>query len=137
LVFGLANISSPLDRLKKALLLLTEQVKKDGSFLHINENKLNNIVISESSKAYLNKDVDEENKEGVFVGYKQLVARVSNIILEVNPTYKYPHMLISTVIEGAHFQRYFAAHLPRLTDVVLNEDSITEFYKEMVFKSIK
>jgi len=137
LAFGMANISSPLDRLKKALLLLTEQVKEDGGFSHINEEKLNNIVISESSKAYLNREVDQENKFGVFQGYKQLVSRVSNVVLEVNPNYKYPHMLISTVIEGAHFQRYFAAHLPRLTDVVLNEDSITEFYKEMVFKAIK
>ena len=46
-------------------------------------------------------------------------------------------MLVSTVIEGAHHQRFFADHLPRLTDVVTGEDAITEFYKEMVFKTIK
>ena len=45
-------------------------------------------------------------------------------------------MLLSTVIEGSHMQRYFAAHLPRLTDAVKGEDSIEEFYKEMVFKTI-
>lgn len=108
LVFGLANISSPLDRLEKAILMLTEEIKEDGSFVHINEVKLNQIVISESSKAYLNKEVDHENKDGVFSGYKKLVARVGDIILEANPKYKYPHMLVSTVVEGAHFQRYFA-----------------------------
>ncbi len=137
LVFGLANIPSPMDRLERAITLLTEAVKEDGSFEHINEIKLNRIVICDSSKAYLTKDVDEENKDGVFIGYKQLVARVSDIILEINPHYKYPHMLVSTIMEGAHHQRYFAEHLPKLTDVVKGEDAITEFYKEMVFKAIR
>lgn len=136
LAFNLSNIKSPVDRLERAIILLTEQVKFDGSFEHINEVKLNRIVISDSSKAYLTKDVDQENKEGAFAGYKQLVENVSDIILEINEGFKYPHMLISTVIEGAHHQRYFSEHLPRLTDVVKGEDSITEFYKEMVFKTI-
>lgn len=137
LVFGLANIPSPKARLEKAILLLTEQVTKDGSFLHIDEIKLNRLVISESAKAYLTKEVDEENKHGVFKSYKQLVARVSDIILEINPQYKYPHMLVSTVIEGAHQQRYFAEHLPRLTDVIKGKDSITAFYQNMVMQLIK
>lgn len=137
LAFGLANISSADERLEKAINILTEPVKRDGNFLHIDEEKLNAIVISESSKVYLNKQVDSDNNEGAFLGYKQLVERVSEIVLEINPKYKYPHMLISTVIEGTHSQRFFAEHLPRLTDVIINEDSITEFYKEMVIKSIK
>ncbi|MFY0627614.1 MAG: TetR family transcriptional regulator [Reichenbachiella sp.] len=137
LVFAMANIPSSIERLQKALRLLTEQVKEDGNFSHINEEKLNYIVISESSKSYLTRDVDVENKHGVFSGYKEIVARISDIVLEINPNYKYPHMLISTVIEGAHLQRYFAVHLPRLTDVIVGEDSIVEFYKEMVYKAIK
>lgn len=137
LVFGLANIASPKDRLQKAIMLLTETVAEDDSFSPINVEKLNDIVISESSKAYLNKSVDEQNNIGVFVGYKQLVQRVSDIILEVNPKYKYPHMLISTMIEGAHFQRYFADHLPRLTDIIHDEDAICEFYKDMISKAIQ
>ena len=137
LVFDLANIISPTQRLEKAILLLTDKVKKDGNIAHIDEVKLSEIVISESSKSFLNKDVDQDNNQGVFTSYKQLVERVSNIIIEVNPQYKYPHMLVSTMIEGVHFQRYFAEHLPRLTDVIINEDAISEFYKEMVFKSIK
>ena len=46
-------------------------------------------------------------------------------------------MMVSTVIEGAHSQRYFAEHLPRLTDVIEGEDSVTKFYTELVFKAIK
>ena len=111
-------------------------IELDGSFEHINEYKLNKIVIAEAPKSYMTKEVDQNSKEGFFSGYKQLVARVSNIILEINPKYKYPHMLISTLIEGAHHQRFFAQHLPRLTDEVNGEDAIIEFSKEAAFKAI-
>ena len=136
LVFGVANISSPDERLRRAVTLLTERIEEDGAFEHINEVKLNRIVICDSSKTYLTRDVDNENSEGIFLGYKELVDRVSDIVLEVNAEYKYPHMLISTVIEGSHHQRYFAQHLPRLTDIVEGEDSITKFYTDMVVKAI-
>ncbi len=136
LVFGMANISSPEDRLEKALNLLTEEVKEDSTFSHVNEVKLNHIILAESSKAFLTKSVDQENKEGFFSGYKALVERISQIILEINPDYKYSHMLVSTLIEGVHHQRYFCEHLPALTDVVKGEDAICEFYRDMLFKAI-
>ena len=136
LVFSLANIDSPVERLSRAITLLTEKVEEDSSFTHINEKKLFRIVIAESSKAYLTKDVDQENKEGVFIGYKQLVSRVSSIIKEITPGYKYPNMLVSTIIEGAHNQRFFAEHLPRLTDIIEGEDSISCFYKNLVLNAI-
>lgn len=137
LVFSIANITSPEERLTKSIRLITENVEEDSSFGYINEIILNRIVIAESSKSYLIKDVDEVNKEGVFGAYKKLVGRISDIITEMNPDYKYPHMLISTVIEGAHHQRFFAEHLPRLTDEVKGEDSIVNFYTDMVLKSVK
>jgi AcrR family transcriptional regulator len=136
LVFTLANIDSPIERLSRAINLLTQAVQEDSSFTHINEKKLFQIVVAESSKAYLTKDVDQENKEGVFAGYKKLVGRVSAIISEINPEFKYPRMLVSTVVEGAHNQHYFAAHLPRLTDVIEGEDSITCFYRSLVLQTL-
>ena len=136
LVFSTTNIHSAKERLERSINLITEQVTDENSYTHIDVVKLNRIVISESSKAYLIKEVDIENKEGAYSGYKQFVARISDIILEINPKYKYPHMLISTVIEGAHHQHYFAEHLPRLTDVIKGEDSISIFYTDMVLKTI-
>jgi hypothetical protein len=65
------------------------------------------------------------------------VANVSEIILELNPNYKYPQMLVSTIIEGAHSQRYFAEHLPSLTNVIKGEDAIVNFYKKMVLNALK
>ena len=136
LFISMANIHSPEERLKRAIELLTAPVQKDISITHINEEKLHRIVIAESSKSYLTKNVDEENEEGVFLNYKKLVERVCGIINEIDPTYKYPHMLISTVIEGCHHQRFFAQHLPRLTDISKEEDAIVQFYTDMVFRSL-
>nr|WP_237390496.1 TetR/AcrR family transcriptional regulator [Fulvivirga sediminis] len=137
LVFLLANISSPLKKLELALQALTEEVKEDKNISHIDERKLYQIVINESAKAYYTKDVDKENKDGVFVSLKNLVDRVSNIILEIDPHYQFPHMLVSTVIEGGHHQRYFAEHMPRLTDSVTKGDAVTQFYKDLVFGALK
>lgn len=137
LVFSLANIQSPDDRLGLAIKLLTRADETGPGFPHINISKLHRIVISDSSKAYLTKEVDNENKHGVFVGYKQLVKRVASIVREVNPKYKYPHMLISDMIEGAHHQHFFSKHLPSLTDSPGNGESVTSFYMDMVFKTIK
>ena len=137
LVFRLVNIECPEKRLEIAIKTLTEQIQEDSDFSHINEIKLNRIVISDSSKIYFNKNVEEENSAGFFLKYKGLVQRVSDIILEIKPQFKYPHMLVSTIIEGAHHQRFFAEHLPRLTDFIENEDAVTSFYKEMAFRLLK
>lgn len=137
LELGLANIEDPKIRLTRAVDVLTKQVDEDSSFSHINEIKLHQIVISESSKSYLNKWVDQENSEGAFSAYKSIVALLSDIILEVNPTFTCPHMLVSTVIEGAHHQRFFAEHLPRLTDVGKNEDLVPSFYQNLVLSAIQ
>jgi len=136
LVFATTNVNSAKERLERSISLITEQVLDNNAYIDINLVKLNRIVISESSKAYLTKEVDIENKEGAYSDYKQFVERISDIILEINPKYKYPHMLITTVIEGAHHQHYFAEHLPRLTDVIKGEDAISSFYTDMVLKTI-
>jgi AcrR family transcriptional regulator len=137
LVFLTMNIEQPEVKLLKILRLLTEEVKEDSDFSSINEVLLNKIIISESAKAYHNKEVDEDNKKGFFKVYKRVVQRVCDIILEINPNYPYPHMLISTIIEGAHHQRFFSEHLPALTDVDQGNDAIDRFYKELLLKAIK
>jgi len=137
LVFATTNIESALEKLKKAINILTQPTNVDKSTSYINEVLLSKIIITESIKAYHTKDVDVENKKGYFKTYKKVVERVSNLVLEVNNSFDYPHMLISTVIEGAHQQKYFAEHLPALTDVKKGKDTISEFYTKMVVEVIK
>ena len=133
LVFSTANIDSPLKRLDNSLELITKPVLIDNDFSYVNEVMLSEIIFSESIKAYHTKNVEQANRIGSYTAYKSVVNRVAELILEINPTFKYPHMLISTVIEGAHHQKYFSEHLPALTDKSDDKEAITNFYKELVF----
>lgn len=137
LVFGTANVASKEEKLKKAIEILTEPVQLDLNFEHVNEVKLNQILIRDFSKIYLNTHVDRDNSVGYFLSYKSVVALVRQMVLDINPQFPFPNMLISTVIEGAHHQRFFAEHLPKLTDTLEKEDAVTKFYTEMVFKTIQ
>ena len=137
LVFGTTNLNTPEEKLNKAIQLLVEDIKEDNSFSYINEVLLNKIIISEGSKAYYTKEIDNENQKGYYATYKRLVQRISDFVLAIQPNYPYPHMLISTMIEGAHYQRYFSKHLPSLTDTESGEDTIVKFYTELIQKAIK
>ncbi len=137
LVFATANVQSKEEKLSSAINILTRKVDVDNSFSYINEVILNRIIIAESSKAYHTKKVDSENEKGYYKVYKRVVERVSNFVTDINPSFEFPHMLISTVIEGAHNQRYFSEHLPALTDVKEGENVIVKFYTDLVFKVIK
>lgn len=136
LMLAISNINDPKEKLIKSISIVTDEVTEDNNFSHINEIKLQNIVISESSKSYLNKGVDEANKLGLFAEYKNFVQMISDIILENNADFKYPHMLVSTVIESSYHQRFFSKHLPRLTDEIEGEDSIQNFFLQLVLKTI-
>ena len=138
LVFRLANVAAAEDRLRRAVRLLTEKVVEDSSFSHINEVKLSHIVVAESLKAYLTREVDVDNKSGAFAYYKHLVERVAEIVRELNPDFAYPHMLVTTIVEGGHVQRHFAEHVPRLTNVGEGEeDSVVRFFTDLAFKTIR
>ncbi len=137
LVFATTNIESPEERLRKSIDILTQPTLDDNPNSYVNEVLLSEIIFSESLKAYHTKNVDEENKKGFFKAYKSVVQRVSDIILEINPKFEFPHMLISTVIEGAHQQKYFAEHLPTLTDVSKLNNTISKFYTQLVFNFLK
>ena len=136
IVLKTTNIYDPKEKLKLSIELLAEDIKKDSEFSFIDEVQLNKIIITESSKAYHNVDIDKENEKGFFKAYKQVVERVANFIVECNANYEFPHMLVSTIIEGAHNQRFFADHIPSLTDFQKGKNNIVRFYTNLVFCSI-
>lgn len=136
IVFATTNINDPIEKLRCALMVICTGADKESFFEHIKVKMLNRIVASESSKAYLVKEVDAANKEGFFAGYKRVVARISDIVLEINPEYPHPHSLISTVVEGIYHQKYFADHLPSLTDLGGKDASILKFYSDLVIASL-
>lgn len=138
LIFQTKNIKDPVTKLKQVIVLLSSTVEDDIMTGHVDESLLHQILISEGSKAYLTKHVGEDNKQQYFKPYKDLCNAVGAIILECNPSYKYPHSLASTIIESAHLQNFFMHNLPSLTDFNKSkkEIQIINFLNDLVFKSI-
>lgn len=116
LVFSTLNISDGKLKLEKAIDIVTRTIVEDTNFSHINEIVLNRIIVNENSKSYLTKEVDQENKEGYFVIYKRLISRLRDMILVVNPDYKYASSLASTIVESALHQHFLKDHFQSITD---------------------
>ena len=136
LVFATHNMPNPEDKLNKAIEMVTKTIQEDVAFSHINEVKLNRIVINEYSKSYLTKEVDVENKDGYFVVYKRLVSRLKDMILAINPKFKYPSSLASTMLEGSLHQHFLVEHFPSITDCN-TRITPTDYFKNIVFNTIK
>jgi AcrR family transcriptional regulator len=136
LVFTTANILDPSEKLKIAIKIVTEKVTDDENTAHINESVLNKIIIAEFTKTLHTKEVDIENKEGFFLIYKRVIARIVAIVSEVNPNYPYSKSLISSVVEGSLHQYFLKEHLKTITDC--NETvSPTDFYLNLVESALK
>jgi AcrR family transcriptional regulator len=137
--FHTNNIKDPVVKLKRVIKLLATAVEDDEQTSFINESLLHQIIIAEGSKAYLTKQVGEDNKQQFFKPYKDLCAVIGNIILECSTKYKYPKSLASTIIEMAHFQNFFMNNLPSLTDFgkTKEESEIIAFLNDLVFTSLK
>ena len=132
------NIKSPEERLRIAIWLLTSPLEQEDRIPQVDEAALYRIVIAESQKVYLTRNVDADNKQGLFLSYKSLCKKAAGIVHEINPEYPYPTALISTIVESSYDQRYFAQHLPSLTEIGKDQDDrITEFLTDLVFKTIK
>ncbi|MDP2384847.1 MAG: TetR/AcrR family transcriptional regulator [Bacteroidota bacterium] len=137
--FQTNNIKDPVVKLKKVIKLLSTTMTEQEHTSYVNENLLHQIIIAEGSKAYLTKQVGEDNKQHFFKPYKDLCAVIGKIIAECNTKYKYPKSLASTIIEMAHFQKFFMYNLPSLTDFgnTKKEEEIMAFLNDLVFSSLK
>ena len=124
------------DKLEKAIEIVTRTIKKDSKFSHINEIVLNRIMVNENSKSFLTKEVDQENKDGYFIIYKRIVHRLRDMIKMIQPDYKFPSSLASTILEGGLHQHFLKDHFTSITDC--NEGlSPTDFFKTLVLNTLK
>ena len=137
--FTIQNIQDPKEKLTKIINLLTQSLPESVGQLDYNKSFLNQIVLSESSKVYLIKEVKEINSFQVFKPYKDLCNKISEVMLSLNPSYTYSRSLSSTLIETAHSQQYFSKNLPRLTDVSneKEEEFVFNFLSQLVFSALK
>ncbi len=111
LVFHTNNISDPTIKLITAVQCISSVVEDDVFTTHINER----------------------------LPYKDLCARIADIITECNTDYKFPRSLSSTIIEMTHSQICFVKHLPRLTDFSAPgvHPNVAGFIQDLVFRTIR
>lgn len=136
LVFATTNVSNSLEKLKKAITVVTEKIEDDQTTEHINESILNKIIIAEFTKTLHTKEVDSENKEGFFLIYKRVINRIVVMINDVNPDYPFAKSLVSTIVEGALHQHFLKEHLKTITNC--NETiSPTDFYINLIENTLR
>lgn len=136
LVFITNNIESPIEKLNKAIMVVTQKIEDDSQTEHINESILNKIIITEFTKTMMTKEIDTENKEGFFLIYKRVINRLVAMIEVANPQYAYSKSLASSIVEGALHQHFLKNHLKTITNC--NENiSPTEFYINLVSQTLK
>lgn len=135
-MFKLQNMSDKKEKLKLIVDLLTHELPESSGQFDYNKKYLNHIVIAESSKVYLVKEISEINRNEVFKPYKDLCSKIAEIITSYAPEYKYPRSLSTTLIETSHHQQYFSEHLPKLTDVSDEgkENYTSRFLEDLLFK---
>ena len=130
--------ADPRQRLRQALAVLCEPPAAGPNPAEgtgpagPDEAALYRVVQAEASKAYLTKSVDDDNRAGLFVAYKGLAAELVLVVQALNPTYRYPHALVSTLLEAARKQPFFAQHLPSLTET----SPVLEFLEHLALAAL-
>lgn len=136
LVLGTLNLKDPKERLLLAIKILVQgPIYKVNNY--IDPICLKRVLIDESTKAYLTKDVDEDYKNGFFNLYNRFGERIAAIILEINPAYEYPKTLVSTIMESSLLQSYYSEHIPSLTEIHPLDNKRVDFFQKLVFKAIE
>ena len=116
LVIETFSVSNAKEKLEKAITVVTRTVEEDSKFSHINETILYKIIVNESSKSFLTKEVDKENKDGYFEIYKRLITRLEEMILAIKPDFSFALSFASTILEGALHQHFLKEHFPSITN---------------------
>jgi AcrR family transcriptional regulator len=135
LVYSTANLNNPTDRLALGIKLMV-----DGPIFtnnqYLNPLELHQLIINESLKGYLTKDVDDEHESGTFAQVYKFGDRISSIIYEINPNYKYPKALVSTVMEASLLQSFNAKHLPGMIETSMDSTARYQFFHQLVTNAI-
>lgn len=133
--FNIQNVKDERKKLDIAIRTVIESNRRNPLVEYIDEEKLYALVIEESEKAYHTKFVDSENKEGFFLTLKSLKSAISAIIQMIEPSYPYPNSLASTILEMSASLRFYAHHLPSMSDVknlARTDEEIFNYLKSLV-----
>jgi AcrR family transcriptional regulator len=139
IVYKTNNITDSFQKIEitlDVLLLNTDADLESG--LGVDKKLLHLLVIKESSKSYLNHQVQKYNEASFFKAYKDLSKRIASILLEINPNYKYSKSLTTTILLMSRNLYFFMENLPSLTDYAetKEEGHTKNFLKNLISSSI-
>ncbi len=135
LVMETHAISDPKEKIIQAVTVLTRKEDNDSSNTLINLVLIHKIMVSEFSKSFLTKSVDQENEQGLFVAYKRVHSRLQGFIKVANPSYNFSASLANTILAGVLQQYYYKDHFPSLTDCSdINEPC--NYYINLIYKTL-
>ena len=137
--YVISHTKDPEEKIHLILGVLAGEDRTTPALTELDDIALGRIVIREGSTSYLTHEVDADNKAGFFQEYKKLARRIATVLQEVNPTYPFPLTLVSTILETARKQMFFAEHLPSLTEASESDNSpkkIREFLEHTVLSSL-
>lgn len=129
ITLSIANIASTEVKLQVVVNVLTQRQEESEVVPHIPLPALQRIMIAESSKSFLTKEIDRENQEGHFQAFKSLVTRISELIQEYNSHYPHPCSLATLLLVGIHQQRFLQEHMPTIGDVEDDNSEASFFYR--------
>lgn len=132
LTFGLHNLPASKSKLNKAIEMITRPDQLHWPLQDLSFSHLLNLVVTEWGKIYFTSQIDKEDEAGLFTDYKRFCKRLSTLVAESHPDYPYPNTLISTAMNMLFVQRFYAHHLPSLTDLAQDDDRMTDFIKNLV-----
>ena len=137
-LFSLQNLDDTVEKIKIVVNILSNEPPEDLDQSGIDKKAIYQLFISESSKAFLTKEVGSIDQEHLFKPYKDLCGLIASLIQDYNPEYPYPHSLASTLIETAHYQKFFKDNLPSLTDFGKESDSssMRAYLESLVFSAL-
>jgi hypothetical protein len=119
----------------KAIAVVTEKIEDDTNTRYINESILNRIIITEFTKTFLTKQIDNEIKDGFFIVYNRVINRIIAMLNVLVPDYAYAKSFVSDMVEGSLHQHFLSSHLKSITDC--NEHvSPTDYYIDLTKRLI-
>ncbi len=118
------NIKDPKHRLQLTIHQLIHASNESVMTEYINENALHRLLIREGVKVIHFQDVDQAKEQGLFKSKINLIEKVSDTLLQLNPDFAYHRTLASTIIDMVDNQIYYAHHLPQLSSLSSSENTL-------------
>jgi AcrR family transcriptional regulator len=137
LVFTTSHLPPTEDKILEVIKILCQDDWSAVYSPQFSVSRMRRILVAESSKAFLRKEIDAMNAEGIFSGFKQLSGRISELFGQYKPNYRYPDMLASLLIEAIFHQQFLLAHFPSFDNTQGDNDKLVHFFTHMVISTLK